>query len=527
MVADANCPIGNRVPLPALRRTIYQMKHTLFSSLFVVLAFLCFASCDVETSFLTGDAVELRFSLDTVAFDTVFTARGSATRQMKVYNDQEQPIMIDRIYVEGETGVNFIFNVDGTRGPEARDVIIWGQDSIFLFVEVEVDPTDPTEVSPFIAEDHLVFETGNTRDDVLLLAFGQNANYLNGFRTGQFGGINTMNCAGGTFDLPTDLPTVIYGSLIIEDCILRALPGTRIYMHGGVQRNPDIGGNGFFNDGIIFTQSSGSLHFLGTRENPVIIRTDRLEEEFLEDPAKYRGLILGAGSKDNRLEYTQLLNAIVGITADSLAEVTIDNSIIAYSGGSAISAYQSEVTIRNSVFHSNFGNAVQFIKGGNLTMEHTTVANYGVDASGLVLTNFSCDDNGQNCLAAPMFARIRNSIISGSRGSELIFLDIFEGMQPTQFSAIINNSVVKTDQPFLDSQNGLFADFYDAICNDCVNITFSDPLFQSIEADDYQLDSLSVARNLARFLPALPTDLLGVERDPNTPDAGAYERVDQ
>lgn len=519
----ARTPLKNQAVLPD-----YMKLTLLLPALAAVLFTVLFSACDVETQFVTGDAVELRFSLDTLTFDTVFTARGSATRQMKVYNDQEQPIKIDRIFVEGETGVRFIFNVDGTRGPEATDVVIWGNDSIFVFVEVEVDPTDPAETSPFIAEDHLVFETGTTREDILLLAFGQNANYLNGFRNGQFGGISPVNCEGGTFDLPTDLPTVIYGSLIVEDCVLRALPGTRIYFHGGVQRNQElVGGNGFFNDGIILTQSTGSVHFLGTLENPVILSTDRLEEEYRQDPAKYRGLIFGAGSKDNRLEYTQLYNAIVGITADSLSEVTVENSVIAYSGGPAISAYQSDVTIRNSVFHSNFGNAVQFVKGGNLTMEHTTIANYGVDASGLVLTNFSCDDAGQNCLAAPMFARIRNSIISGSRGSELIFLDIFEGMEPSQFNVRVDNSVVRTDQPFLDSQNGLFADFYTSICNGCFNHDFNDLLFQSVEADDYQLDSLSVARNLGRFLPGLPTDPLGVARDTDTPDAGAYERVDQ
>jgi hypothetical protein len=494
------------------------------SCLLAVLLTLFFASCDVDTQFVTGDAVQLRFSQDTVAFDTVFTARGSATRQFKVYNDQDQPVKIDRITVAGETGVNFIFNVDGSRGPEATDVVIWGNDSIFVFVEVEVDPTEPEATSPFIAEDRLVFEMGNIREDIILLAFGQNANYINEFNRGAF---FRITCDNGVLTLPVDLPTVIYGSMFIDSCILQALPGTRIFFHGGVQRNDQIAGNGFFNDGFIFTQPDGSLQLLGTLENPVIVRTDRLESEFAEDPAKYRGLILGAGSKNNRLEHTQLLNAIVGITIDSAAEVTVENSIIAYSGGPAISAYQSDVTVTNSVFHSNFGNAIQFVKGGNLTMDHTTIANYGVDASSLVLTNFSCDDSGQNCIAAPMVAQIRNSIISGSRGSELIFLDIFEGMEPTQFRASIDNSLVRTDQAFLDSQNGIFANFYEAICNGCLNLTFSDPLFQSIEQDDYQLDSLSLARDLGEFLPALSIDLLGVDRDMDTPDAGAYERVDR
>ncbi|MEM9258462.1 MAG: right-handed parallel beta-helix repeat-containing protein, partial [Bacteroidota bacterium] len=297
--------------------------------------------------------------------------------------------------------------------------------------------------------------------------------------------------------------------------------------HGGVQRNDAVGGNGFFNDGFIFTQPNGSLQLLGTREDPVILATDRLEERFQDDPAKYRGLILGPGSRGNIVQHTQILNSIIGITLDSLAEVSIDNSIIAYSGGPAISAYQSGVTVNNSVFHSNFGNAVQFVKGGTLNMDHTTIANYGVDASGLVLTNFDCDESGNNCVAAAMRARIRNSIVSGSRGSELIFLDIFENTEPGAFDVRIDNSIVRTNQEFLDSQEGLFANFYEEICRGCYNLEFSDRLFLNLDEDDYQLDSLSVARNRAVFLPELPTDLLGVDRDAEQPDAGAYERVDQ
>lgn len=494
--------------------------------LLTALALACLTTaCDVETEFLTGNNVQLRFSIDTVAFDTVFVARGSATQRMKVYNDGEQPIKIDRVRVEGRTGVNFIFNIDGTRGPEARDIVIWGEDSIFLFVEVEVDPTEPENTSPFIAEDRLLFETGDVQEEIVLLAFGQNANYVNGFNRGRF---LPISCDNGTVTFPSDLPTVIYGSLIIDNCLVQALPGTKIYFHGGVQRNTEqIAGTGFFNDGLLLTTATGSIQLLGTLEEPVILRTDRLEPIFDEEPAKYRGLILGAGSRGNRLEHTQLLNAIVGITIDSAAEVTIENSVIAYSGGPAISAYQSDVTIRNSLFHDNFGNAVQFVKGGNLTMEHTTIANYGVDASGLVLTNFSCDENGENCIRSRMNARVRNSIVSGSRGSELIFLDFYEGSEPSEWSVLLDNSVVRTDQAFLDSQNGIYADFYNSICRNCHNLEFRDPLFVSLEEDDYQLDSLSVARDLGVFLPAVPLDVLGVGRDMTSPDAGAFERVDQ
>ncbi|THH40722.1 right-handed parallel beta-helix repeat-containing protein [Neolewinella litorea] len=487
---------------------------------FLSVLVLLLVACEVDRDFVTGEAVQLRFEADTLSFDTVFTARGSATRQIKVYNDASDPVRIDRIRVAGETGVVFTFNADGTLGPVAEDVVIFAKDSIFIFVEVEVDPTEPEATSPFIAEDRLVFETGDVQRSVVLQAFGQNANYLNGFRRGSF---FQPICQDGTFTLPTDLPTVIYGSMFVDSCTLRALAGTRIYFHGGIQRNEVLGGSGIFNDGFIYTLPEGRLEFLGTLEDPVILATDRLEAGYAEARGAYRGLILGPGSRGNRIAYTEIRNSIVGITADSLAEVTVENSRIVNSSGPAITGYQSDLTVRNSLFHSNFSNTIQVLKGGSLLLEHSTLANYGVDASALLIQNFACDDATEQCLAAPFSGVIRNSIISGSRSGELALTDAFEGEQDGFFSLEITNSVVRTDADFLRSNGGLFADFYTEYCRGCYNLQPGDPLYVSVSDDDYHLDSLSVARHLGEFLPALPVDLEGRDRDTVTPDAGALE----
>lgn len=494
------------------------MQSTYLFAAFLGILTLALAACEVDNDFVTGNAVELRFGTDTVSFDTVFTAVGSATRQFKVYNDGNDAVQIDRIRVAGETGVSYAFNADGTPGPEATDVVIFGGDSIFVFVEVEVDPTAPEEVSPFIAEDRLIFETGDNERSVTLLAFGQNANYINGFDRGEFAGIN---CEGGTVQLPVDLPTVVYGSLVIDNCTLEALAGTRIYVHGGVQRNDDVAG-GFFNDGILFTTATGRLVLNGTADNPVVVATDRLEDRFQDDPAKYRGIILGPGSRGNRIVHARLLNAVEGVRVDSLAEVTVENSVIAYTGGPAVKGFSGDVTVTNSVFHSNFGNAVEILMGGSLDLDYVTVANYGVDASGLALTNFFEYPNG-DLFAAPLTARIRNSIVAGSQANELLFIDATAGEQSGFFDVRIDNSVVRTDASFLAAQDSLFADFYERICTGCYNLAFSDPLFNSVREDDYRLDTLSTAVGLARPI-GIPTDILGADRDPEMPDAGAYER---
>ncbi|CAH1002290.1 hypothetical protein LEM8419_03210 [Neolewinella maritima] len=496
------------------------MRLTLFLGLLLCLI----TACDPDRDFVTGDAVRLRFEVDTVSFDTVFTARGSATQLFKVYNDASEPVRIDRVAVQGMTGVTFTFNIDGTMGPEARDVVIWGKDSIFVFVEAEVDPSVPEEVSPFIAEDLLVFETGNVQESVVLQAYGQNANYLNGFGRGQS---FLLSCSGGTVALPADLPTVIYGSLFIDSCTVQVLAGSRVYFYGGIQRNnPIIAGGGAYIDGFIYTLPGGSLQLLGTADEPVILATDRLEEGFEKSRGAYQGLIFGPLSTNNRIEYAEINNAAAGVIADSLAEVTIDNTVIAFTSGPSLSTYQANVEVRNSLFHSSSGNSVQVVKGGKLVLDHTTLANYGGgDNVALSLVNDIPLCVAEECDPSPLTVRVRNSILAGFTSNELILADSLNGTNPSFFDVRIENSVVRTDEKFFIAGREGDPNFYETICQGCYNLTFDDPLFFDLREEDFHLDSLSVARDLGVFLPELPRDLEDTPRDTDRPDAGALEWV--
>ena len=85
--------------------------------------------------------LRLAFSTDTLCFDTVFTAQGSATAQMKVYNRNASALLIDRAWLKN--GNAYHVNIDGE--PDAskwRDIQINGGDSMYLFIRVEIDPTD-------------------------------------------------------------------------------------------------------------------------------------------------------------------------------------------------------------------------------------------------------------------------------------------------------------------------------------------------------------------------------------------------
>jgi hypothetical protein len=65
-----------------------------FTGIWILAAVLCIIACRRDDYYENND-VKLRFSVDTLRFDTVFTTLGSATRWVKVYNPKDQPVLID------------------------------------------------------------------------------------------------------------------------------------------------------------------------------------------------------------------------------------------------------------------------------------------------------------------------------------------------------------------------------------------------------------------------------------------------
>ncbi|MEX2590781.1 MAG: hypothetical protein WD334_11305, partial [Chitinophagales bacterium] len=130
------------------------IKYTLFSVLACVLVFS--SSCRKDRFFTEGGEV-LRFSEDTLSFDTVFTTLGSTTKALKVFNDNKLSVKIAEINLVGSNSSNFRLNIDGVPGNQVRDVEIGPRDSIYIFVEVTVDPTNLN--NPFIIADEVEFHT--------------------------------------------------------------------------------------------------------------------------------------------------------------------------------------------------------------------------------------------------------------------------------------------------------------------------------------------------------------------------------
>ena len=102
----------------------------------ILLLIVGLVSC--KQDILSDDpTMQLRFSHDTVLFDTVFTTMGSSTKRVMVYNPNTNAINIDQ--VEMQNGKFFHINLDGENNLEAlRNITIRGGDSLFLFVRVYI-----------------------------------------------------------------------------------------------------------------------------------------------------------------------------------------------------------------------------------------------------------------------------------------------------------------------------------------------------------------------------------------------------
>ena len=468
-------------------------------------------SCAREDVYM-GDDIDITTSRDTIMFDTVFTEVGSATRSFKLYNSKNKAVAVD-IKIAGGSNSFYRINADGIVGPEINNATIQANDSLYVFVEVFIDPDQPLSISPFVVEDQVIITGGNDQEIVQLESFGQNANYVFGKR--DITAIEDICNGMGQIIWNDPKPYVIYGIMAIDGCDLIMEAGTNVYIHGGlvIDREDSI----TYNPGRIIALNGGSIQANGTIGNPVTIQGDRLEPEFADVPGQWFGIVLGDDSVNNRFSHTTIKNGIYGILADSSSHVEIDHSQLLNSSSLGLFGSHSSATVSNSLIYSAGSYGVYWRYGGEYNMDYTTVVSYGIQAEAIRMENYICTD--PLCLGEirtnPLLATISNSILVGSSRDEIL-IDEFEGMDAFTVDYTINNSMIRIDE-FLETR----PDFFDN-CNNCINFNGTDALFVDVNENNFELDSLSIAERMAIPINGITDDLLGRMRS-SQPDLGCYE----
>ncbi|PWD99113.1 hypothetical protein [Marinilabilia rubra] len=463
-----------------------------------LLAFAIFESCEREYVF-RGESEDLSFSVDTLAFDTVFTSVGSTTKNLRVYNPVPDDVVIEAIELVGGDDSDFIMNVNGTAGSMIRDIPLRGNDSLFVFVEVNVNPT--SENTPFVVSDSIFFYTKNKIHKVQLLAYGQNVVPL-----------RKENLTSTTFT--NEKPYLIYDWVVVDSAeTLTIDPGARLHFHK----------DAFL---IVF----GSIRVNGEIDNPVMFSSDRLDEWYEDKPGQWGYIQLMPGSSEHHFNNAIIKNSTMGLVVDSVGvkddepPLKLNNVRIEHISSQGLIAQNSRIEASNSVFADCGSASVALTVGGHYEFYHCTIANYFNwdfrSTPAVVISNYFTDNNDK--LVNPKLnADFFNSIIVGRNSNEIRLDFKVKADQDLADWVDVNfsNSMLKVGESEIEVYSHTFKD---VLLNE-------DPAFIDVSKYNYQLDSLSFAQDIGNVEIArqYPKDALGVSRlEDKGPDLGAYERVD-
>jgi hypothetical protein len=472
-----------------------QLKKIL---ILVSLVFISIIACKKE-KFFTDAGAELKFSVDTVKFDTVFTTVGSATQSFKVYNPYNKSIKISSISLAKGNNSFFRLNINGVSARTVTDIEMEANDSIYIFVEVHVDPNNTN--NPMIVQDSIVFITNGTPQDIDLVACGQDVNLING------------DDASGTISTNTTWnslkPYLVYNSMLVDSNItLTIASGTKIYFHHGSR---------MYVKGTLIATSSGPTE-------PIVFRNDRLEHWYDDVPGQWAGIYFVSGSKDNRLDFCEIKNAIIGIQSDTMANsnytVEISNSKILNMNAVGIFGQGTNIKAWNCVIANCGQYALALTIGGSYEFYHCTIYNSWPYANrqtpSLILNNYYQDINGNYHVRPLNNATFGNCIIYGSLENEIVF-DAFNAS--STFNYKFTNSLLKIADTVATSN---FAHWENIYKNNL-------PGIKNPSTGDFSLDTLAYAKDKGDLTIGgnYPSDILQNSRISfGLPDLGAYERQD-
>jgi hypothetical protein len=152
-----------------------------------------------------------------------------------------------------------------------------------VFVEATLDPNGSDDILRI--QDSIVFLTNGNLQDIDLVAWGQDVHMIGELE----------------IEVPTlweaDKPYLIIDYVYVDSLASLTLdPGVRVYLH---------------KDAMIYVD--GSLQLLGTRDDPIGLSGDRLEEFYDQIPGQWGFIYLSGSSYNNRIVHAEIRNGTIGV----------------------------------------------------------------------------------------------------------------------------------------------------------------------------------------------------------------------
>ena len=501
--------------------------HKTFCIFPALVLLLIFSSCRTDFDYTKSNG-SLEFSKDTVFLDTVFSNIGSSTYTLKVYNQSSTDISIPTIQLKNGDSSKYRLNVDGEAGQFFKDIPLFAQDSLYIFVETTADIAS-TDAKEFLHTDAIQFDKENHLQEVQLVTLIKDAIFLyparslNGERetivldineSGEEIRVEGFQLSPDQLIFTQDKPYVIYGyAAVPEGKTLEIEAGTRVYFH---------------KDSGILIKENASLHINGQLstdrdflENEVVFEGDRLETYYSDVPGQWGSIWISKGSINNKIEYLTIKNATVGIHVQgdtNLAETTlfIKNSQIYNSKNINLWAKTAVIRSENLVLGTAGNTSLYCGNGGDYSFTHATIANYWKygfrSGTALHLDNSTLGGNSSNSLSRADF---KNCIIYGSNPNELNLIKDENSI----FHFYFENCLLKF-------KNGSESDLYNFSNTSFYNniLINLDPVFASPAQNNFLIKENSSAIGAGNLATAqeVPLDILGADRTEN-PTLGAFE----
>ena len=469
--------------------------------------------CRDEQGFSSDPSHRLTFSTDTVAFDTLFTEVSSATHAFLIYNRNKANLRIAHTMLAGGEQSPYRVNIDGLSGSSFDNLTLRRGDSMYVFVEVTVDPRG--ESTPFEVKDSLLFtlESGLIQQ-VLFTASGQDATVLSG----------VVIATDTTFT--ASRPYLIYDSLRVEaGATLRMEPGTKLFFADKVEM-----------------QVYGRIEAMGTADSLIVLRgarTDRMFDYLPYDrlAAQWGGITLHESSTDNLFVHCDIHSGTYGLRAigndTTTTKLTMHNSQIHNVNEDALQLTQCKATFTNSLFTNAGGHCVNVL-GGQMDFVHCTMANFFPWKSerGVAVHIANYVKEEENSLYPLLGVNFINSIITGAKEDELMGTikektDTADWSEYAQYS--FRHSLINSWKEAIAPDSLHFAHI---VWEHKDSTAYGRTNFRTIDHDnfiyDFHLDSLSTARGIAtsEYLDLIPYDKDEQPRTSDAIDAGCYQYVE-
>ncbi len=449
-----------------------------------LIVLLIWSSCSTAEDDISFDPnLEILFSNDSVAFDTLLSESRSATKRLTIFNPNENAILLSEILLGKDQASDYSIIVNGKEGAQQTNEQILGGDSLLILVEVNINPRNLN--APYIVKDSIVFNWNGNTAHVKLISWGQDGNRLQ----------NQIICD----EVWTKgRPYIISDTLLVRpNCQLTIEPGTSVF---------------FENDAALFIQ--GSLQAVGDSANHIVFRNARFDGIYDQVPGQWNGIYFLEGSADNQVRFAEIFNGQVGLRVgspddDDIPDVIVSNTEIFNMSSDGILAFTSDVEATNSLIYNCGRYLIGNFAGGNYTYQHCTFSNdqsFFVHSEPGVQFSDNIIISESETLTDDLTVELTNCIIWGSQDEELAI----NGGGGSIVTATLTTNIIRSGE-------GIFGNF--------TSQDFNFPGFANQFLFDYSLDTLAFAQDKGLDIGVLK-DIIDVPRD-EMPDIGAFERVDK